>query len=624
MSVEIGPGRPLRIAVLVKQIPAFEAMTLGPDGRLVREGLPLELNAYCRRAVSLAAAVAEQRGGSVTLVTLGPPSAEDALREGVAWCTDRGVDATGVLVTDPAFAGSDTLATATALRATLDRLVRDAGDSEGDSGGAFDLVLLGRNSVDADTGQVGPELAQLAGLPFAQGVREVVLEGELVRARLEHDDEWVDVDVELPAVLTTAERLLDPAKVPPEGRAAVPAERLRTLAASDLGAGPWGQAGSPTTVGPTRVLEVDRLRKRLDGPLEAQVAEAVAILVDRSALDTSARGQAAPQVPERATPTVDAEAPLVAVLAEPGRDRLARELLGEAAVLAERLGGRVAAVGQHLPGELPVGAWGADAVVALEAEQVLPAEEDVAAAAAAWAEEVGPWAVLAPGTLWGREVASRLAAALGAGLTGDAVGLGVEDGRLLAWKPAFGGLLVAGIRCSSPVQVATVRPGVLDVLEPRAGPAPADLPLDTRSVPHRSRLRVVGREREDELDALASADVVVGVGQGVDPERYGELDPLLDVLGAQLGATRKVTDKGWLPRARQIGITGHSVAPRLFVAIGTSGKFNHTVGIRGSGTVLGIGLDPEAPLWDHVDVGITGDWAEAVPLLVDALRRSHP
>ena len=129
-------------------------MTLGDDGRLVREGIELEMNAYCRRAVSKGVEWARESGGSCTVFTLGPPSAEDVLREAIAWGADRGVH-----LCDPAFGGSDTLATARALAAALRRE------------GGFDLVLVGRNSLDGDTGQVGPEVAQLAGLPFAAGVR---------------------------------------------------------------------------------------------------------------------------------------------------------------------------------------------------------------------------------------------------------------------------------------------------------------------------------------------------------------------------------------------------------------------------------------------------------------------
>jgi len=595
--------RPLRIVALVKQIPQVEGMALGVDGRLVRDGLELEMNAYCRRAVAIAGELAAATGGEVTVLTLGPPSAEDVLREGIAWIEDRGVPARGVLITDPAFAGSDTLATARALAAALARM------------GSFDLVVAGRNSVDADTGQVGPELAQLLDLAFVAGVRELTLVDDSVTVRLEHDDEWVEASVALPAVLSVAERLCDPAKVPPEGRAAVAAAKLTTVTAGDLGDGPWGQAASPTTVGDVRVLEVERLGLRLEGPMDEQVDRAVALLVDRGLLDV---GQGSPPepVPATAGPGIG---PVVAVVVEPDRVRLTRELLGAASRMAVELGGHAVAVGPDLPSPADLGAWGAAASVAIAGAGV---EEDVAAGLTAWAREAQPWGVLTPGTAWGREVASRTAAALGAGLTGDAVGLTVEtdspDGpaRLVAWKPAFGGLLVAAIRSSSPVQMATVRAGVLPLLEPRGAP-PAT--ASSVSVTPRGRVVVHSRRREDNADALANAEMVVGVGQGIDPDHYDELEPLLALLGGELAATRKVTDKGWMPRARQLGITGHSIAPRLYVALGLSGKFNHTMGVRSSGTIVAVNPDPDALIFGWSDIGIVGDWREVVPLLVDRL-----
>src|SRR6185312_8321887 len=108
----------MRVAALVKQIPQFEAMTLGPDGRLVREGLELEMNAYCRRAVAEAVELVREHGGDVVVFTLGPPTADDVLREAIAWGDGHGLEAAqirGVHISDAAFAGSDTLATARAL-----------------------------------------------------------------------------------------------------------------------------------------------------------------------------------------------------------------------------------------------------------------------------------------------------------------------------------------------------------------------------------------------------------------------------------------------------------------------------------------------------------------------------
>jgi electron transfer flavoprotein alpha subunit len=587
----------MRIAVLVKQVPAFEEMELGADGRLVREGIDLELNPYCRRAVAEAVILAAEHSDSrVTVMTLGPPAAEDSLREAIAWGLDRDVDISGVLVSDPAFAGSDTLATAKALAATLEHE------------GPFDLVLTGRNSVDADTGQVPAELAELCDLPFLTGVRYLNIDAGTAHARCEHDDGWMQADVELPAVLSCAERLCDPAKVDPPQRALVPAERIHRLNARDLGTGPWGKAASPTNVGAVRTMAVTRERRLwADEAVAIQVDNAIAVLRERGALtrdDASDEREPVPP-PRRDTPRVF-------VLVEPNRARETRELLGAAA----RLTGNVRAISVERRDANELRSWGADDIVYLDGDNV---EGDIAAAVSTVARTEPPAIILAGSTAWGREVASRVAASLGAGLTGDAVELGVDEQfRLTAWKPAFGGQLVAAITTSSPVQMATVRAGVLPALAPRA--VGGETTFETVRLARTSRVRVLARTRDDDLNVLAEARAVIGVGQGVEPERYDELEPLRALLGAELGATRKVTDNGWLPRSRQIGITGRSIAPQLFVSIGASGKFNHVVGVRAARTVLAVNPDPSAPIFQHADVGIVGAWDEVVPAIVDALR----
>jgi electron transfer flavoprotein alpha subunit len=589
----------MRIAVLVKQIPAFEEMELGPDGRLRREGLDLEMNPYCRRAVSQACELAAAVGdGTVTVVTLGPPSAEDTLREAIAWATEQDVTAEGVLITDPVFAGSDTLATARALAAAIEHE------------GGFDLVLTGRNSVDADTGQVGPELAELLGLPFATGARYLSLQGSTLHVRCEHDDGFAQVEVAVPAVVSCAERLIDPCKVDPAGRATVPAALLRTVPAGDLGDGPWGEAASPTRVGKVQVHRVARDLVVLDGPVPDQVRRAVDRLVERGALGHRGHEERAETVPPLQGERGDA----VAVIVEPGRDRLTRELLGTAARLAVGIDGHAVALCVEPPDPVTLASWGADAAVHLDGPNV---EEDVAGGVVDWARAATPWAVLATSTAWGREVAARAAARLGAGLTGDAVGLEVgDDGRLVAWKPAFGGQLVAAITASSPVQLATVRAGVLPVLTARSA---TTIEVRSMTVAARSRVEVRNRTRDDDLDTLAEADTVVGVGAGVDPAEYSALAPLLETLGAELAATRKVTDRGWQPRARQVGLTGRTIAPNLYVAVGLSGKYNHLVGVRSAGTILAVNASPDALVFGACDIGIVGDWREVVPVLVDEL-----
>lgn len=588
-----------RFAVLVKQIPAFEEMALGPHGRLVRDGTALEMSAYCRRAVSKAVELAAGvPGSSVVVFTLGPPPAREVLAEAIAWGLDRGVDIRGVLVTDPAFAGSDTLATAHLLAAAIRRE------------GPFDLILTGKNSLDADTGQVPPQLAELIDLPFVTGAKVLTLDGRVLTVGCEHDDGWIDAEMRLPAVLSCAERLCEPAKAPPEGRTTVPAAAIRTIGAAELGPGPWGADASLTVVGEIRQLSVRRNRQfDADAPIAAQVRNAVRILRDRGALDAARAAEPADLA------ATGGPGPVVAVLAEPGRDALTRELCGAAARLAAALSGRTVMVVAHQLSAAVAGSWGADRLLRIENAVV---EEDIAAAVARWAQAERPWAILAGSTASGREIAARVAAAIGAGLTGDAVDLEVVDGRLVAWKPAFGGSLVAAITARSPVQMVTVRAGVLPRPRPRAHPA--EIASVVASPGERIAIRV--RRQDDSLERLGEADAVIGVGAGLAAEELAGLEALRELLGAEIGCTRKVTDRAWLPHSSQIGITGRSISPRLYVAVGASGKFNHMVGVRSAGTVLAINPDRHAPVWDYADAGIVAGWRECIDVLVEELRQA--
>jgi electron transfer flavoprotein alpha subunit len=592
--------RPLRIAALVKQIPVGESMTLGADGRLVRDEIELEMNAYCRRAVAKGVEWARESGGTCTVFTLGPRSADDVLREAIAWGADRGVH-----LCDVAFSGSDTLATARSLAAALERE------------GKFDLILVGRNSLDGDTGQVGPEIAELAGLPFATGVRQMGLEGEELSLILEHDDGSEEVEVSLPALLSVAERLCEPCKVPPLARAEVSADLITVVTSDGLGDGPWGQEGSPTWVGQTRAMHHDRANKVLNGTAVEQVAEAVGLLLERGALRPMTHdGDAVAPAEQVAKHASSGTGGMIAVLIEPDRPRVGAELLGAASRLAASIDGHVHALAFEGNNVAELGASRADSVTTFTG---VPNAEDVAAAVVEWSDSNPVWAVLGPSTSFGREVLGRMAAALRAGLVGDAVGLEIVDGELVAAKPAFSGALVADISCTSDVRLVSVRPGVLPLPVPREH-APRS---SSWAIMPKSRVRRVAQHRDDDVEVLARADAVIGVGAGVEPHEYEDLSSLAALLGAELAATRRVTDKGWAPRARQVGITGRSIAPRLYLAVGLSGKFNHMVGVRSAGTIVAINSNPDALVFSQCDIGMVGDWHVIVPVLAEALLREQ-
>jgi electron transfer flavoprotein alpha subunit len=569
----------LRVAVLAKQVPAGGTLEIDTDGRVRRDGAA-EINPYCRRAIAHGVALARETGGSCTVLTMGPPSAVDVPAEAIAWGADR-----GVLVSDPDLAGADLLVTAKALAAALR------------AEGPFDLVLVGHGSLDAETAQLGPQLAGLLSWPFAGAARTFALTADGFTAGCEHDHQLVEVRAAFPAVIAVAERLCAPAKAPGHPPADVTVRGLAELP----GAVP--ASASPTAVGRVVPVTPARAGKVLDGPVADQVAAAVAYLAESGALDRAT-------VAETRTVAPRTDGPTVAVLADPHHPGVLAELLG----LAADLGGPVQAFCGPGQSRATLGGQGADLVYRWSAPE--PAQ---AAAATALSRLDPADVVLVPATAWGREVAGRYAAATGAGLIADAVGVRATRGRIVAEVCGFSGKGLVEVSSHTWPTVVTIRPGVLPVLPPRDAGAAKEL----RWAVARSAQDVteVRRRTLDDWSALSRAAAVVGIGQGVDPADHEALRPLLDVLGAQLAGTRKLTDSGVLPRSRQIGATGRSIRPRLYIAIGLSGRPHHLAGVTGAGTVLAINPDPAAPVFAGADLGIVAPWQEAVPALVRALSR---
>ena len=576
----------MRIAVLAKQIPRPAEMALA-GGRLVRDGVSLETNAYCRRANARAVQLAGD-GGEVVVFSMGPPSAELTLREMVACGATR-----AVLVSDPALAGSDTLITARVLAAAITRE------------GPFDMVLTGARSLDSETGHIGVQLAELLGLPFIGPCRVLdILDGVAI-ATVESEGGYVDVEVLLPTVASCAERLCSPSKGTPEQIAAVAADRVTTVRARDLGLEPGrvGLGASPTRVG-------DDVRDMTAGGRTRMRATSVDDAM--RLLDGLGEAGKSPAAGEPASPAGPAAEAVWCVL-DPTAGQADVGLLDATAAVARRAGRRTVAV----VGEVPDG-------VASRVSQVVrlsgpDAPEDWCAPLLERLLAAPAHCVVVEGTNWGREMAARMAARIGWGLVGDAVDVTVEGGRLIAWKSAFSGQAIVPITSSSPTLLVTVRPGVL------SGPAVTlrgSASIET--VPAVSRTRVIyspGRDLDTAGRELSRARRLIVVGAGVAPEDYHLLEELRSLLGAgPLAATRKVTDRGWLPRSRQIGITGRAVAPDLVVSIAANGGFNHAVGFNRATRVLAINRDPDADIFGQADVGIVGEWQEVVAQLCEALR----
>jgi electron transfer flavoprotein alpha subunit len=235
-----------------------------------------------------------------------------------------------------------------------------------------------------------------------------------------------------------------------------------------------------------------------------------------------------------------------------------------------------------------------------------------------------PAVVLVPGTTAGRDYAPLVSARLGAGLAADCLGFAIENGALSATRPVLGGRALT--RITFPGQgpaMATVRSGSFAKAEPGSTEPVVEM-LDVALTPDDQRVSLVETtSKRTGTSRLDSAEVVVSGGRGLkEPAHFALVEELAEAFGAAVGATRAVVDAGWRSHHEQIGQTGRTVSPRLYVAVGISGAVQHNVGMQGSEHIVAINRDPDAPIFKIASFGIVGDLFEVVPALTAEVRNA--
>jgi electron transfer flavoprotein alpha subunit len=313
-------------------------------------------------------------------------------------------------------------------------------------------------------------------------------------------------------------------------------------------------------------------------------------------------------------------------------------------VIAEQQGGALnktswetIAVAQQSGGPVKVAVLGADAaaaaaeLAAADVAEVLrveaPALESytldgfVAALGQVVAAEQ-PGDVYLPHTYQTRDFAPALAVHLGRALVTDCVAAKHADGRRLFVRPVFQGRLLADVACEGPA-MATFQIGAVRADSVKHGAAPAPVRVVAVAVDAgaiRQQPEAPFREAKQAVD-LSQAERIVAVGRGIkEQEKVALAQQLAAAMGAELGASRPICDAGWLPMDRQIGSSGQTVAPKLYLALGISGAIQHLVGMKGARTIVAINKDPEAPIFEVADYGVVGDLFEIVPAVIKELQ----
>ena len=622
----------MHIVVCVKHVPdatdiRFDPITLN----LIREGVPSIVNPFCLNALEEAIRLKEKLGGKITAVAMGPLQAQEGLREALAIGADR-----AVMVSDREMAGADTLATSY----TLWRSIATIAQAD-----PFNLILTGKVAIDGETGQVPPGLAVRFNIPIISNVtkiEQVDLKSRTIVAKHRFDDGIETVKASLPAVLTITEEANKPRKFTIEGMLNAKRTNIEVWDKKAINADPnlLGLKGSPTIVKKVFPPPGRKQGEVFDGNTDPKAA---AKWLLQNLIRVHALGPPPPK-PAETVPELQKEKGKVENSGKYGEvwvfvehhhgepSQVSWELLGEGKRLAEIYGTKLGAIviGNNV-GHLAKESFihGADKAYLVEDERLENYRTQPYAVAMEEAvRKFKPEALLVGGTIRGRDLAGSAATFLGTGLIADCTGLDVdmETGTFMGTRPDYGGNLMSTIICPKDrPTMASVRPRVMKSLPPEERRDGEIINVDFSLKPTDLNTEVVEFVPIRRVDVrLEDAQVIVSGGRGLGAAKNFQLiEELAKTLQAQVGASRAAVRAGWISPEHQVGQTGFTVRPRLYVAVGISGAIQHIVGIMNVDYIVAINRDPEAPIFKMADFGIIGDLFKVVPALIDELKNVH-
>jgi electron transfer flavoprotein alpha subunit len=602
---------------------------------LIREGVPAVLNPTDANAVEAALQLKDKFGGRVSVLTMGPPQAEQSLRE----CLAMGADA-AYLLTDRAFGGADTLATSYSLWLAIKKIEETEGPT--------DVLFCGKVAIDGETGQVGPGVAVRLGFPvisYCSKILKFDLENKLVEAERRVEDGIEVVRVPIPCAITVTEIANVPRQPTIDGLIQAKRASITPFNKDVVKADPKriGLGGSPTYVKKVTTPPPKKAGEAKDITNGGSATEAARWLVDKLVQLGALGAKPAPQQQQTVMPKGEEKEPIAREI--PGKHgdvwvyvehrfgspmRVSWELMGEAKRLARIYRTDVCAViiGDKLIGEelaKQAFEYGADRAYLTEHAALKDyRSETYAKAFANLSNKYHPEVILMGGTNNGRDLAGVLATVIETGLIADCTSLDVDEkGGFNGTRPDFGGKEMSTIVCPrTKPTMASVRTRVMkmaDRIPGRTGEVIREpIEIDENQVKERI-LSFVPMEKAGAK--LENAEMIVAAGRGLgSPKNVAVAQDLADALGGQVGATRAVVYLGWIGKEHQIGQTGVTVRVKLYIAIGLSGAVQHLVGMQNCDTIVAINRDPDAPIFSVAHLGIVGDLFQVVPAIIDELK----
>ena len=519
-------------------------------------------------------------GDRVTVVSMGPDSVEQMLREAIA----RGAD-DAVQISAPALAGSDTLATARVLAAAARKL------------GPFDMILAGRRAVDGETSLTPFRMASLLDIPC---VTDVCMLDRNGLCQSETSQAVQTLKADLPAVFCLREGSYPLRLMGILGMRRAKSAVIRRLSLNDLelDASLCGLAGSPTRV--TRVFPLPAGKRH---PVFLKSASELLRILREARIHPPRQTR----IPSSSLQKLRGSVWVICNAPDP-------PLIARASALS---GGSTTCLYTEGDGQKALAA-GADRAILLDVPPAMHLDGGILAREiTALLAQAAPDAVLFSSTPCMRDIASRIATELRTGLTADCTALeATKDGLLSQIRPTWGGAQLAEILCpDARPQMALVRPGAFDPPVLR----------DTDRMPERMVLRpapsriALLSSTSLPSDSPVGADVILAGGRGLAKEDFLRLRRLAETLHARVGASRGAVDLGYAPYSCQIGQTGHTVCPAVYVAIGISGAVQHILGMHRSGVIAAVNNDPKSPIFDYADYALVGDGGEIIQKMEEEL-----
>jgi electron transfer flavoprotein alpha subunit len=607
----------MKIIVCIKQVPNTEEVRIDPiNNTLIRSGVESVINPMDLNAIEEAVRIKEKNGGEVIALTMGPPQAKEAIKEALA----RGVDR-GFLLSDRKFGGADTFATSFTISEAIKYL------------GGADLVICGKQAIDGDTAQVGPGVAEFLNIPHIAYVSRVkeITETHIVFESM-NDNGYSIIKSSFPVLITVVKSINVPRLTNLKKWAYARRQTIPVLDSEELNIdeNKIGLKGSPTRVKKIRTINYSKNVRILHGDVY-DIARTLNEIIHEN--NEGKNRERKTNIDLGDIQDID-DSRKILVIGELYEDtimRITHELTSAAKKLAFDRKARVNVVfsGNNFDTIKENILPDAHDIYFIEDPSFNPFDiESNAEILNNFISEKNPEIVLGGATSMGRSLMPRLAVKLKTGLTADCTELAIDkdSGNLLQIRPAYGGNILASIICPDHrPQMATVRPHVIPYYESlkKSNPDIHRIKPDNISAKPCIEVREIIKDSGKNKD-IANVPVIISGGKGLGGEEgFHLLGELAELIGGAVGATRSAVDAGWASYSQQIGQTGRTVQPKIYVACGISGAIQHMVGMQSSDLIIAINKDQHAPIFQISDYGIVLDYKPVIQELIKIHKGSR-